>query len=152
MNNLYFQYCPKLSVLSNDKKSVFLCRRKGEQDYDGIFSMIGGKMEHADEDILRAIEREKNEEVGQKFKVMVFPKISVDIDFSKKDGSKMILPHFMAYHISGTPILSEEYSENIWVPLDQLEHFEPKISNIFWITELLIKATKDIAQNMFIEI
>ena len=37
-----FQYCQKIVVLSKDKNKVLLCKRKGEADYDGTFSFIGG--------------------------------------------------------------------------------------------------------------
>ena len=44
-----FQYCQKLIVLSEDKTQVLLAKRKGEADYDGVYSFIGGKMETTDE-------------------------------------------------------------------------------------------------------
>ena len=50
MDPTLFQYCQKIAVLSNDRTSVLLCRRRGEADYDGVFSFIGGKLEVTDED------------------------------------------------------------------------------------------------------
>lgn len=140
--NLSFQYCPKLAVFSADDSSVLLCRRKGEADYDGIFSFIGGKMEHKDENIVDALRREKGEEVGESFRVNLLPYYSVDTVFTKNDGNRMILPHFYASHVSGDIELNEEYSEYKWVPYDSLDSFHPKISNIAWIAPLLLRAAR----------
>ena len=63
-STLLFQYCQKLVVLSTDKQSVLLAQRKGEADYDGVFSFIGGKLETTDESLLAGMRREKNEEIG----------------------------------------------------------------------------------------
>lgn len=54
----HFQYCQKLVVLSQDLDKVLLARRKGEADYDGVFSFIGGKMEMTDESLLAGMKRE----------------------------------------------------------------------------------------------
>lgn len=42
----------------------------------------------------------------------------------------MIIPHVAALHVSGDITLNEEYSNYKWVPIDELESFEPKIKNI----------------------
>lgn len=52
MPNYNFQYCQKLIVISPEKDTVLLCKRKGEADYDGVFSFIGGKMETSDISIM----------------------------------------------------------------------------------------------------
>jgi len=65
MDKYLFQYCQKIVVYSEDEASVLLCKRKGEADYDGDFSFIGGKMELSDKDFVAGLRREKNEEVGQ---------------------------------------------------------------------------------------
>lgn len=152
MDALSFQYCPKLVVFSKDLSSVLLCRRKGEADYDGVFSLIGGKMEHKDTSIVEALAREKSEEVGPDFRVNVLPHYSVDVLFVKKDGSHMILPHYYAVHVSGAIVLNEEYSEFAWVAFESLGTFEPKISNIAWISKLLRKLHPAISPDAFIEI
>ncbi|HBG82042.1 TPA: hypothetical protein DDW69_04390 [candidate division CPR2 bacterium] len=140
MDSLFFQYCPKIAVFSQDGSSVLLCRRKGEADYDGVFSFIGGKMEHKDLSIIDALSREKTEEVGELFRIKVLPHYSIDTFFVKKDGSRMILPHYYAVHQSGEINLSEEYDDYRWVPLNSLDEFEPKIENIAWIATLLSRA------------
>jgi ADP-ribose pyrophosphatase YjhB (NUDIX family) len=152
MDVLAFQYCPKLVVFDKDLSSVLLCRRKGEADYDGVFSLIGGKMEHKDTAIVEALAREKSEEVGPDFRVNVLPHHSVDVLFVKKDGSHMILPHYYAVHVSGAIVLNEEYSEHAWVPFESLADFEPKISNITWISDLLRRLEPIISADDLIEI
>lgn len=152
MDKLMFQYCPKLAVFNQEVNEVLLCRRKGEQDYDGIFSLTGGKMEHSDASIIAALHREKSEEVGADFKVKVLPYPSIDVFFVKKDGSRMILPHFLAYHIGGEIVLNEEYSEYAWVRLDSLSEFEPKISNISWIVPSLARLRSTVAETDLVEI
>jgi ADP-ribose pyrophosphatase YjhB (NUDIX family) len=97
-------------------------------------------MEHKDQSIVDALRREKAEEVGESFKVQALPYYSVDTFFTKNDGHRMILPHYYAVHVSGDIQLNEEYSECTWVPLPELKEFGPKISNISWITPLLVKA------------
>jgi ADP-ribose pyrophosphatase YjhB (NUDIX family) len=152
MNHLLFQYCPKMAVISQDKSKVLLCRRKGEVDYDGVFSLIGGKMEHRDADILDALRREKSEEVGDEFKVRVLLYPSVDVLFCKKDGARMILPHFYSEHVAGAVNLSDEYSEARWVSLDELDKFTPKIENISWIVPQLMRNGAAAGHAEFVEI
>ena len=64
-SNLLFQYCQKIIVLSKDRRAVLLAKRKGEADYDGTYSFIGGKMVTSDKTIIDGIKREKDEEIGR---------------------------------------------------------------------------------------
>ena len=73
MEKYNFQYCQKIVVFSKEVDKVLLCKRKGEADFDGTFSFIGGKMETTDGAILEGLRREKNEEVGEGFKVCIYP-------------------------------------------------------------------------------
>ncbi len=139
-----FQYCPKIVVFSSDLKKVLLCKRKGENDYDGIYSFIGGKMENSDDDIVSAIKREKNEEVGKDFKIQLYHEFSNNLTFHKKDGSYMILPHYFAKHLEGEVKLNYEYSEYKWVRIEDLKKFEPKIPNIPESVSKLLKLGKAI--------
>ncbi|HET6746941.1 MAG TPA: NUDIX hydrolase [Candidatus Saccharimonadales bacterium] len=130
-----FQYCQKLIVLSNDKSKVLLARRKGEMDYDGVYSFIGGKMEVTDETILAGMKREKDEEIGKNAKIAVLPNETYNLLFRKKDGNSMILPHIAGMFISGDITLNDEYSDFEWVKIDELETFGPKIENIPELTK-----------------
>jgi len=130
MDKYNFLYCQKIVVFSTDMNSVLLCRRKGENDYDGVFSFIGGKMETSDGSFIAGLQREKNEEVGENFKIEIYPFFTTNLFFIKKSGEFMVLPHFYARHIKGEILLSDEYSEFQWVEIDKLINFEPKISSI----------------------
>lgn len=130
MNELFFQYCPKLVVFNETFDKVLLAKRKGEQDYDGIFSFIGGKLETSDGGIIEGIKREKTEEIGSNAKIQIAPMSVFNVYFQKKDGSSMILPHHICKFISGTIELNEEYSEYRWVDLNDLDDFSPKIDTI----------------------
>jgi len=141
-----FQYCPKIVVFSGDLKKVLLCRRKGENDYDGVFSFIGGKMEISDKDLLSAMQREKNEEVGKNFKIKIYHKFSNNIIFKNKNGAYMILPHYFAKHIEGEVELNNEYSEYKWVDINDLETFEPKIENIPGSVKTLLALARTIKE------
>lgn len=142
MEKFCFQYCQKIVVFSNDKQSVLLCRRKNEADYDGVFSFIGGKMETNDESILAGLQREKNEEVGENFKIKIFPKFTHNILFRKNDGSSMILPHYLAIYESGEIKLNDEYSEFKWIEVNKLSKFEPKIPGVDSVVKLLKELNK----------
>jgi 8-oxo-dGTP pyrophosphatase MutT (NUDIX family) len=150
--NTLFQYCQKLVILSSDRKSVLLAKRKGEADYDGTFSFIGGKMETTDASLVAGMKREKDEEIGSSNVVKVLPNETYNLLFRKKDGNSMVLPHVAGYFESGTITLNEEYSEYQWVPLVELAEFEPKISNIpemaLWAEQKLSQA----ADTDFVEI
>jgi 8-oxo-dGTP pyrophosphatase MutT (NUDIX family) len=127
----HFQYCQKLVVFSQDWASVLLARRQGEADYDGAFAFIGGKMETTDESIIAGLRREKNEEVGESAKVRVYPLATNNLLYRKKDGSSMILPHYLAQFMGGDVTLNtQEYSEFRWVAVEDLPNFEPKIPGI----------------------
>ena len=125
-----FQYCQKLVILSADRQSVLLAKRKGEADYDGTYSFIGGKMETTDEDLLAGMKREKDEEIGQASKVKVLPDETYNVLFRKNDGNAMVVPHIAGIYVSGEIILNDEYSDYRWVPLTEIDSFEPKIPNI----------------------
>lgn len=150
MDKYYFQSCPKIVVLSRDKSKVLLCKRKGEADYDGTFSFIGGKMETSDPTVLVGLKREKDEEVGEEFKIRVYPTYCVNLLFTKKDGTKMILPHYYSEHLEGNIKLSQEYSEYKWVVLDELESFKPKIPTIPEIVKKFIHLSKIMKEEEFV--
>jgi 8-oxo-dGTP pyrophosphatase MutT (NUDIX family) len=128
--NTLFQYCQKLIILSEDKTKVLLAKRKGEADFDGTYSFIGGKMETTDASILAGMKREKNEEIGDAAVVKVLPNETYNLLFRKKDGNSMVLPHIAGIYVSGVIKLNDEYSDYKWVPITDLEAFEPKIENI----------------------
>lgn len=130
-----FQYCQKLIILSPDKQSVLLARRKGEADFDGTYSFIGGKMETTDESLVAGMKREKDEEIGPSAKVCVLPHETYNLLFRKKDGNVMVLPHVAGIFVSGEIKLNDEYSDYLWAPIADLEAFEPKIDNIPALTK-----------------
>jgi 8-oxo-dGTP pyrophosphatase MutT (NUDIX family) len=137
--NTLFQYCQKLVILSADRQNVLLAKRKGETDYDGTYSFIGGKMETTDPDILAGMKREKDEEIGQAVKIKVLPDETYNLLFRKKDGNSMILPHIAGLYVAGEVRLSNEYSDYKWVPIAGLETFEPKIENIPQLTRWAVQ-------------
>lgn len=137
--NLLFQYCQKLVILSEDKKSVLLARRKGEADYDGTFSFIGGKMETTGSDFLAGMKREKTEEIGPDAVVKVLPSETRNVLFRKKDGNSMVLPHIAGIYVSGEIRLSDEYSDYRWVLIDELADFEPKIDTVLPMARWAVK-------------
>ena len=133
-NQYLFQYCQKIVLLNETLNSVLLAKRKGENDFDGIFSFIGGKMEVTDGSILAGLRRERDEEVGSACKIGILLTSTNNNYFVKKDGSHMILPHYPAVYHGGEIEINEEYSEYMWVPLAKLKAFEPKIPNIYEMT------------------
>ena len=134
-----FQYCQKIVVFSKDLNSVLLCKRKDEDDFNETYTFIGGKMETSDKDIISAIQREKDEEIGKDFKIELYPKFSNNVNYMKKNSDFMILPHYYARHISGEVKLNEEYSDYKWVDIDDLDVFEPKINNIPETVRILLE-------------
>ena len=142
-NTNLFQYCQKIVVFSEDFQSVLLCKRKDEEDFDGVFSFIGGKMETTDKNILEGLKREKDEEIGPNSKIKIYTKFTTQEEYKKKDGNFMILPHFYAVFLSGEIELNEEYSECKWVKIDELKSFEPKIETVMPIVNK-IKQLKQI--------
>lgn len=152
MSEFDFQYCQKIVVFSKDVKSVLLCERKGENDYDGVYSFIGGKMEHKDESLVDGLRREKNEEVGEKFKIEIYPLFATSVLFRKKSSDLMVLPHYYARYLEGEINLNEEYSDFQWVAIDGLEIFEPKIPSIPGMVNNILKLTKIITSEDLIRI
>jgi len=144
-----FQYCQKIVVFSSDMKKVLLCKRRGENDYDGTYSFIGGKMEVSDDSLILAMEREKNEEVGSEFKIKVYTDFSHNLIFKKRSGDYMILPHYFAKYVEGDIVLNEEYSEYAWVLVEELDNFEPKIESIPDVVNKLLKFTRAIEEVEF---
>jgi len=139
MDNLNFQYCQKIVVFSKDLKSILLCKRKGENDYDRMYSFIGGKMETGDGSFIRGLEREKNEEIGHNCKIKIYVDFTTNVLFVKKSGDSMVLPHYYAEHIEGEIALDDEYSDYKWVEVNNLKDFEPKIPTILDVVEKILK-------------
>ena len=150
MDKYNFQNCQKIVVVSKDENEVLLAKRKKEADYDGVFSFTGGKMETSDPSIIEGLKREKNEEVGKDFKIKIHPKYCINVLFTKKDGNRIILPHYYAIYVKGDIKLSEEYSEYKWVELNKLDSFEPKIPNIPEIIKELQKLRKILTKDDFV--
>lgn len=131
-------------MIKNDK--VLLCKRKGEQDYDGVYSLIGGKLEVSDGDFIGGLKREKNEEIGTECKVRILPNYTYNVIFTKKDGTAMILPHYYAEYVSGKITLSDEYSDYKWVPIRELSSFQPLIESVPTIVPEMMKLAKKIGR------
>ena len=129
-DKLLFQYCQKIVVFSQDFKSVLLAKRKGEADYDGVYSFIGGKMETTDSGFVNGLTREKNEEAGEGFQILINPQITFNEMFVKKDGNSMVLPHYFAIYDSGAVVINDEYSDYAWVAVSELATFQPLIPTI----------------------
>lgn len=121
-------------LLNDALDTVLLAKRKGENDFNGVFSFIGGKMEVTDGSILAGLHRERDEEVGSACKMQILLTYTNNTYFVKHDGSHMILPHYPAIYRGGEIIINDEYSEHQWVPLTKLKSFEPKIPNIYEMT------------------
>jgi 8-oxo-dGTP pyrophosphatase MutT (NUDIX family) len=146
-----FQYCQKLVILSADKSKVLLAKRKGEADYDGTYSFIGGKLETSDESIIAGMKREKEEEIGENVKIKILPNETYNLLFRKKDGNSMVLAHIAGMYISGDIALNEEYSDYQWVPIANLNEFGPKIENIAQLTEWAVRKLAEPTQD-FVEL
>ncbi len=127
-----FQYCPKIILFSEDGQSVLLARRRGEQDYDGVYTFIGGKTETTDESLLAGLKREKDEEIGTQATVKICWNTSCyQVLFRKKDGNSMVIPHHVAYYLGGEISLnSQEYDDCQWVPVAKMKDLQPIVSNI----------------------
>lgn len=132
-----FQYCQKMVIFSKDKSKVLLCKRKGENDYDGTFGFPGGKMETTDESIIQGLTREKNEELSPAFKIKILTTFTNNILFRKKNGKAMILPYYLAIHEDGEVTINEEYSEHKWIEIENLEEFQPRMPNIPEVTKTM---------------
>ena len=152
MNKYLFQNCQKIVVFSEDNSKVLLAQRKGESDFDSTYSFIGGKMEITDKDIIEGMRREKNEEVGEDFIIRLNPIYNSVIHYIKKDGNYMLLPHYYAQYIRGEVKLNGEYSNYKWVPISEIDEFEPKITNIPEIIKRLLKIIPVMEDKDFVEI
>jgi hypothetical protein len=110
-------------ILSEDKTKVLLAKRENEQDYDGVNTFIGCKMETTDETILAGMKREKDEEIGQAARIKVLPHESYNLLYRKKDGNAMILPHIAGIYTGGKVKLNDEYGDYKRVAISELETF-----------------------------
>ena len=69
MDTTLFQYCQKIVLFSQDGSAVLLARRRGEADYDGVFSFIGGKLESTDGGLVNGLRREKMRKLARLLKL-----------------------------------------------------------------------------------
>lgn len=135
MDTLLFQYCQKIIVFNDDCTKVLLAKRQGEQDYDGVYTFIGGKLETTDGSFIEGLRREKNEEIGVEARVSVLPTVTYNVYFQKKDGNHMVLPHYAATYTGGDITINEEYSDFVWAGIQELQEFKPKIENIPYLVD-----------------
>ncbi len=152
MDTTLFQYCQKLVVFSEDGLSVLLAKRRGEADYDGVFSFIGGKLESTDGGLVQGLRREKNEEIGTSAKIAVVTSISLNEYFVKSSGQAMVLPHYYAKLLGGEININDEYSEYRWVRIEDLDKFEPKIDTVAPIVKSIQKIGQMAAPEDYLEI
>jgi hypothetical protein len=87
-------------------------------------------MEHADDTTVESIRREKTGEIGPDTELGVLVRYSINIEFTKVDGSRVILPHYLVDWRGRTIKLSGEYSQHQWVPIDQLDERANVVPNI----------------------
>lgn len=151
MDTTLFQYCQKLVVFSENGSSVLLAKRRGEADYDGVFSFIGGKLESTDGGLIQGLRREKNEEIGSDAKIAVVTSISLNEYFVKSSGQAMVLPHYYARFLGGKINISDEYSEYRWVCIEDLDKFEPKIDTVAPIVKSIQKIGQVAAPEDYLE-
>jgi ADP-ribose pyrophosphatase YjhB (NUDIX family) len=138
-------------VLFNEAlDAVLLARRKDEADYDGVYSLVGGKLETTDGGLVAGLSREKNEEIGLDAKIKICPAISYNIYWTKKDGKAMVLPHYFAIHFGGDIVINDEYSDYKWVKLTDLSGFEPKIETITDAVGWALKIKPILTDNDFV--
>jgi ADP-ribose pyrophosphatase YjhB (NUDIX family) len=147
-----FQNCQKIVLFRKNNSEVLLAKRKGENDYDGIYSFVGGKMETTDGGILEGLKREKNEEIGEDIKVKIWPTFNTMSYFVKKDGNFMILPHYYARYESGEVKLNDEYEDYKWVEVKKLTEFEPKIPTVEPMIKNLLRLVGMIKEEELTEI
>lgn len=147
-----FLYCQKIVVFRNNDSEVLLARRKGEADYDSVYSFIGGKLETADGGLLAGLRREKDEELGEACLIKVAPSHSWNAYFVKGDGSHMVLPHYYAEYVEGEVKLSAEYSDSVWVKVSELTTFKPMIPNIPEATQQVLKMKDSLLESDFVKI
>ena len=130
MDKYGFQNCQKIVVFRKNNTEVLLARRKGENDFDGVYGL----------------KREKDEEVGENFKIKIYPIFNTMNYFIKKDGNFMVLPHYYARYESGEIKLNEEYSYYKWVEVEKLAEFEPKIPTVEIMAKNLLRLIKIIKE------
>jgi ADP-ribose pyrophosphatase YjhB (NUDIX family) len=147
-----FQNCQKIVLFRKNDTEVLLAKRKSENDFDGIYSFVGGKMEITDSGILEGLKREKNEEIGEGIKIKIWPVFNTMNFFVKKDGSNMVLPHYYARYESGKIRLNEEYSDYKWVEVSKLAEFEPKIPTVSLMVKNLLRLVSLTKEEELVEI
>lgn len=135
MDTTKFQYCQKLVIFSRDMNKVLLAKRKGEADFDGVYSFIGGKMEITDKSIFNGIYREKCEEIGENNTISIYLDLIHHELFTKKSGDVMILPHYICIFEEGEIELNEEYSDYKWFDIRSISEIENIIPTVVTIVE-----------------
>lgn len=108
--------------MSGVSKRFLLCKRAGEADFDQVFSFPGGKVEQGDRTILAGMVREISEELGDAFRFDLVSKRSFLVEYVRKDGAHMTLPHFFATCEEAPRILlnRDEYSDFCWATLGEI--------------------------------
>jgi 8-oxo-dGTP pyrophosphatase MutT (NUDIX family) len=153
MDTTLFQYCQKIVIFNESENAILLVKRRGEADFDGTFSFIGGKMEVTDGSFIEGLRREKNEEIGEAVQLDIFPFASYNELYVKKSGQAMVLPHFYAIYKGGEIHLNpNEYSEYQWVELSDLDNFEPKIDSVLPMVKNMLNIKKIANISQFVPI
>lgn len=152
MDSSLFQYCQKIVVFNESTDSVLLAKRKGEADFDGVYSFIGGKMEVTDGGFMPGLRREKDEEIGKSASLDIYPYASYNEYYTKKNGQAMVLPHYYAIYRGGDIVINEEYSDFAWVKLTELDNFEPKIDTIPPMVANMLKLQQIVEPSRFVRI
>lgn len=136
-----YQYCPKVALFYDD--TVLLARRVGEADLNGLYSLVGGKIEHSDPLVTDGIFRELTEEIGHSVAGELLATFCVPVEYTKKDGSRMILPHYYAHYLGGNITLNPaEYTDYLWCPVVDLPGRTDVIPNVHEICHQLLRLVR----------
>jgi len=130
--------CQKICIYNESDNTILLCKRHGEEDFDGVFSFPGGKMDDADKTMEDGIKRELLEELGGDLNYDLRMNIAINKEYTRKDGEYMVLPHYLAIYKGGEiEINQQEYSDYTWVGLEEVDDINC-IPNIKEIAQELI--------------
>ena len=145
-----YEVCPKIAVFSGER--VLVARRTREEELDGVYTLVGGKLETSDRDVLAGIHRELREELGGGLIVRILTTYAVMDEFTKRGGVRMVLPHYYGELSGGSIVVGSEYSDFRWLMPDELEARRDVFQNVAIVCRQLVRLASSAGATDYTEV
>lgn len=113
-----YEIWPVFIIFGHERSHVLIETRPGADGRENSLVMPG-RLNHADTSFTQGVERLKAHHLGSHCRLQILATISLDVQFHRPAGQKLVLSHYFAEHVDGD--FSSGASQFRWTPIDRLQ-------------------------------